>query len=234
MSVINLLIFQLGAHLITDYHFQNQRYAEQKNAIGFKSSFLPWHALIAFLSSWILSFQVSFVYISLMIGMTHYVIDGLKMFLNRDKRWNPYAYFIDQFLHISIIVIGVILYSHAYTGDLFTSRLSTKYLLVALSFLACTKPANILIKQIFHLFEIKIVLGDELPNAGKLIGILERWLILIFVLSHYFEAIGFLIAAKSILRFKNDDSVRSEYVLIGTMLSFGIALIFGVIINRFC
>ena len=42
-----------------------------------------------------------------------------------------------------------------------------------------------------------------------------------------FEAVGFLLAAKSILRYKNDDgdgSNKTEYVLIGTLLSFSITL----------
>jgi hypothetical protein len=42
------------------------------------------------------------------------------------------------------------------------------------------------------------------------------------------EAVGFLLAAKSVFRFgdlKDDhDRMRTEYVLIGTLLSFGIAI----------
>ncbi len=57
------------------------------------------------------------------------------------------------------------------------------------------------------------------------------WLVLTFILLNQFEAVGFLIAAKSILRYKNDDVLKTEYVLIGTMLSFGISIALGVIIN---
>jgi hypothetical protein len=46
-----------------------------------------------------------------------------------------------------------------------------------------------------------------------------------------FDAVGFLIAAKSILRFKDDNTLKTEYVLIGTMLSFGIAIACGLLIN---
>ena len=45
------------------------------------------------------------------------------------------------------------------------------------------------------------------------------------------EAVGFLLAAKSVFRFgdlKDDkDRMRTEYVLIGTLLSFGIAIGIG-------
>jgi hypothetical protein len=49
-------------------------------------------------------------------------------------------------------------------------------------------------------------------------------MVLVFVLIGQFSAVGFLIAAKSILRFKDGDLIKTEYVLIGTMLSFSIAI----------
>ena len=71
----------------------------------------------------------------------------------------------------------------------------------------------------------------SLPNAGKWIGILERVLVLTFVLTAQFQAIGFLIAAKSILRIsvKSEAHARllSEYVLVGTFISFAIAILIG-------
>lgn len=68
----------------------------------------------------------------------------------------------------------------------------------------------------------------SLQNAGKYIGILERVLIFIFITTNHFEAVGFLLAAKSIFRFgelkEAHDLKLTEYVLIGTLLSFGIAI----------
>lgn len=46
-------------------------------------------------------------------------------------------------------------------------------------------------------------------------------------ISGQFEAIGFIVAAKSILRFKDTDTAKTEYVLAGTFLSFGIAILCG-------
>lgn len=61
---------------------------------------------------------------------------------------------------------------------------------------------------------------DSLDNAGKWIGILERLLILTFIFLHQYTAIGFLIAAKFVLRISDKDSSyprkQTEYVLIGT------------------
>lgn len=56
---------------------------------------------------------------------------------------------------------------------------------------------------------------------------------LTFVIIGKLEVIGFMIAAKSILRYKDTNTIKTEYVLIGTMLSFGIAMLCGLVIERF-
>lgn len=68
-------------------------------------------------------------------------------------------------------------------------------------------------------------------HSGELIGWLERGLIVIFVVLSQYEAIGFLIAAKSILRFgeTSKGNEKSEYVLTGTLLSLTVALCPGVL-----
>ncbi len=72
-----------------------------------------------------------------------------------------------------------------------------------------------------------------LANGGRAIGMLERGLIFLLVMSGQAEGIGFLIAAKSVLRFGSvgDDRAVSEYVIIGTLASFGwaIAVAFGTV-----
>ncbi|MBY6156893.1 DUF3307 domain-containing protein [Pseudooceanicola nitratireducens] len=69
--------------------------------------------------------------------------------------------------------------------------------------------------------------AEGLPRGGKLIGQLERGLIYFLILVGQPSAVGFLIAAKSVLRF--DASRRrqkaAEYVIIGTLASFGWAVI---------
>ncbi|MFW6437520.1 MAG: hypothetical protein ACOCZ7_00785 [Armatimonadota bacterium] len=66
------------------------------------------------------------------------------------------------------------------------------------------------------------------PRAGELIGRLERTLIVFLVLANIPSGVGFLIAAKSILRFgevtKEDNRAQAEYVIIGTLASFAFAI----------
>jgi hypothetical protein len=65
---------------------------------------------------------------------------------------------------------------------------------------------------------------DSLPKGGRLIGRLERAMILMLVIAGEPGGIGFLIAAKSLLRFnelaRDHDRRVSEYVIIGTLASF--------------
>jgi hypothetical protein len=131
--------------------------------------------------------------------------------------------------HLSMIFFFVCLFdSYFVCHKLIFISLNIKYLFALLSYLICLKPTNIFIRQTLMAAKISDIpfAGGELENAGKLIGVLERILVLTFVIVGKIEVIGFLIAAKTILRYKDTDTTKSEYVLIGTMISFGIAMLF--------
>lgn len=74
-----------------------------------------------------------------------------------------------------------------------------------------------------------------LNNGGVWIGSLERILIFIMLLMNIPTAVGFLIAAKSILRFgelkESQNRMEAEYIIIGTFLSFiwGLIISYGVL-----
>lgn len=60
---------------------------------------------------------------------------------------------------------------------------------------------------------------DEV-KTGKWIGILERILITIFLYTNQLATIGFIVAIKSLARFKMmDNKIFSEYYLLGTFIS---------------
>ncbi|PVA11610.1 DUF3307 domain-containing protein [Pelagivirga sediminicola] len=69
--------------------------------------------------------------------------------------------------------------------------------------------------------------NNGLRDGGRQIGILERGLILTLILLNQPLGVGFLIAAKSILRFgtATRDQRTAEYVIIGTLASFGWAIL---------
>jgi hypothetical protein len=67
---------------------------------------------------------------------------------------------------------------------------------------------------------------------GRVIGLLERVLIYFFVLNGQYGAVGFTLAAKGFTRFKElENRSFAEYVLIGTLLSSGLAMLIAVAIR---
>ena len=221
-----LLILQLLAHLVSDFYLQTEKSCKSKADNAFKSRHLYIHALITFALSWLFSLSVGFWWAALLIAVLHLIIDGLKSVCKNLKG----AFFIDQLLHLAVIVAVVALFNKGVIS-LPIWLPETKVLLWIMALVFCLRPANFIIQNIFK--EAKITIPDSgkeqsLPNAGRVIGNVERMLTLVFVMLGQYEAIGFLLAAKSLLRFREIDTVKSEYVLVGTLLSFGIAILSGV------
>ena len=103
------------------------------------------------------------------------------------------------------------------------------YLPVAL--VLCVTPANLFIRWFMRAANIPAGSGgdESLLRAGRIIGALERVLALLFIMGGHFEAVGFIFAAKSILRFKDADTAKTEYLLVGSLLSFLIAVALGTV-----
>ncbi|ADU29284.1 DUF3307 domain-containing protein [Evansella cellulosilytica] len=77
-----------------------------------------------------------------------------------------------------------------------------------------------------------MVLKDQDLSRGKIIGYLERLLVIVLVMNDSISSIAFIIAAKSITRFKQlDDRDWAEYFLLGTLASIFLAIVYGIIIK---
>jgi len=76
--------------------------------------------------------------------------------------------------------------------------------------------------------------NNGLRDGGRQIGLLERGLISALLLLDHPLGVGFLIAAKSILRFgtATRDQRTAEYVIIGTLASFGWAILTAETVRR--
>src|SRR5262249_4517860 len=67
-------------------------------------------------------------------------------------------------------------------------------------------------------------------KVGATIGIIERLLIVTLMLTSAQAALGLVVAAKTIARFKRlDDRLFAEYYLLGTLASVSVAVISGLI-----
>lgn len=227
VNLQNLLLLQLIAHLISDFFCQNEKVCTQKRQRGFRTWHLYGHAVLTFLIAWLFSFSLNYVVYALIIAISHLLIDGIKSFL---RKWK-YVFITDQIAHIAIIAVVVYFYNQRVGVCLPYYLPKTYWLLLILGGLICMRPTNVLIQDVLNKFNLNSR-DRNLEKAGRVIGSLERLLTLILVLLGQYQAIGFIIAAKSILRFKDTATAKTEYVLIGTLLSFGVAVVVGVTIMK--
>ena len=240
MDFPKLLILQFLAHVLADFIFQNDEWSKDKKDHGFRSGKLYLHILIVFCFSWVLSFQWNFVLFSLVISVVHLFVDGFKFTIAEIKivKKRPLKniiFFIDQAIHIVVLIIAVTIFKNTVDfNPVFNIPVSNHHLLILTGYLVCLKPSNIFIREVFNSYNIRMEtdMHDDLLKAGRLIGNIERILTLTLLLMAQYEAVGFLIAAKSILRYEGKKTSKTEYVLIGSLLSFGIGIITGILILK--
>lgn len=227
----------LIAHILSDFFLQPSLWVLEKRKSPGKSKFFYFHLLITGILAYAaLGRWENWVYILFLVG-THGLIDYFKLKYFDEGLW---PFLIDQFLHIAILAgLAIHITFGSLDVGLWFTNIDVKTWAILSGYLWISLPSGFLVGKATQKWQMELAPNeasrDSLQNAGIWIGILERVLVLTFVLASQFQAIGFLIAAKSILRFsdKNEDFPRkqTEYVLIGTFISFSLALFTGLAIN---
>jgi hypothetical protein len=232
--MIALILKLLLAHLLGDFVLQPDKWVEKKKDRKTRLSYLLLHGLVHLgLLLILLQFDKKYMIGVAVIVVSHVLIDWLKLELNRlNSRW---LFIIDQIIHFLIIVLVVGYYFEISIP--LHKLLEPSSLLLLIALLVVTSASGVLIKVLTSRWRISEEQeGESLPNAGKYIGILERLFVFGFIVLDFWSGIGFLLAAKSIFRFgdltRAKDRKLTEYILIGTLLSFGIAIFIGLIYNR--
>lgn len=259
--MILFFIKLLLAHIIGDFVFQPKKWVAHKFLYKHKSKYLYLHILIHTLALFIiLQANLKTYWLGvLLIIISHYIIDVIKLHLNKtitidneaikekNKKINRFLFFVDQFAHL-IILMGTTAIYFSYEIELDT-LFTSKIILFITAILILTNVSPIVMKIIFSKWHLSTnetpidTLNEDantdneshtssLEEAGTYIGILERLLVFCFIITNHWEGVGFLIAAKSIFRFgdlsKAKNRKLTEYVLIGTLLSFGFAILTGI------
>lgn len=230
---MTLLIKLIIAHLLGDFWFQPDKWVAAKERGKIKSPALYWHILIHFILVMLLVWDFDFLPNAIIITLLHYVTDLTKLYNPyKGRRW----FFIDQLIHLAVILAVWKIYTGTHVSLPFLH--DTRALIIIAAFVFITKPASVIIKTLMSQWQVAANTSDapgSLPKAGEIIGHIERILILVMILLNKWEGIGFLLAAKSIFRFgdlKGNDRKLTEYILIGTLLSFSITIIIGVAIQN--
>lgn len=220
----------LLSHLLTDFLLQPKSWVDHRSAYRFGSKYLYLHTIITAGLAWLL-IGWSYWLVVLIILVTHTIIDGWKS----TRPDEPKYFLIDQALHL-LVIIACWWFTFHDLPDLKMhmkdagSNASLWIMITAFVFL--TWPSGLLIGQLTKKWRNQLANSDALNSAGKWIGIIERCIILVLVLQNQYEAIGLLIAAKSIIRFNETDrpEQKTEYLLIGTLISISMAVVTGLIV----
>jgi hypothetical protein len=222
-----LLLSLVAAHLLSDFLLQSRRLASRKS----DPMVLAGHALVVAAASYVSVGAWSDWRIPVAVFAAHGLIDYVKMHVARQG--SAVAFLIDQAAHlVSLWVI-----SHwlpVRTSDLYWLQMwGGTYLQIVILFsglVVAVKVSGILLELLVepYLRQLRDAGRDlearGLRNGGAVIGQIERSLIFVFVIAGHASAVGFLIAAKSVLRFGEvrdpENRMEAEYIIIGTLLSF--------------
>jgi len=230
----------LLSHILGDFYLQPKVMAVRKME---KWSWLIGHgiihtaclAIILAISTYI---TIESLYVLLVIGITHVLIDFIKRFV----KWKSYT--TDQLAHLVILSVVWFIWGESLTVRGFIliefEYLHKNILLIVLGFLCILRPIGVLIEQgdIWDFSKGQNPPDESQKGAGKMIGYLERIVVYFLLLLNQYAAIAFVIAAKSVARFpevSKDGAGRTlaEYYLIGTLLSitsvFLITLLLGLL-----
>lgn len=219
------LIRLLLAHFVADFGLQTRYMVRHKSWLSVS---MLVHIVLVCLCVFLFTFSWR---IALVIAMSHWLIDGVK------KKWGHYlggearVFLADQLLHLLVLLL------------VWTVRFGVfpeVWQAIALPF-TVFDLSLVLLAYVLVVWPIGYFIGFLLRSynpsghsdkAGRLIGQFERIIILTLVLLQQYEAIGFLITGKSIIRFSGThEEKKSEYVLLGTMLSYAVAIVLGVVIR---
>lgn len=216
----------LVGHLVADFWLQPASWVNCKRQNGLKSKRLLIHAAIASILPVACTLQIGLWWFVPIIFIVHYFVDFIKTKTND----NLVSFIADQAVHI-----GLLLGLTFWVAPPENTFLTQKFWMYVAGFVLVTTPTGIMIGKFLQ----PITQTESTPlktNASAWIGIVERILILIFILVGQLQAIGFLVAAKSVFRFseiQKDGNPKAEYFLLGTLVSFLAAVVVGIGIRFF-
>ena len=233
----------LTAHLVGDFILQNKSMVKAKDT---RPLCLLFHAMLVTLATVVIGAVIApntTLFIYFWVFLAHFTIDWVKG-LAGSAKWmlagnsnnETWLFVTDQVAHLASLAAIAALFPGMAEQSLWLRWFPDRYfevLIVISGIVACVFAGGILINKATRPLILQMSSGElnGLKNGGRIIGQLERGLTFFFMLTGQTNAIGFLFAAKSILRFgeikDGEKRKEAEYIIIGTFMSFGWALLIG-------
>ena len=212
-----------AAHFIADFLLQPDSLVDKKG----NPFHLIIHAAIHGLLSYLLLQSWTEWLVPLLVFAFHLFIDNIKQ-AKTGGRDSAKVMVIDQALHMAGLLL-IVLFAYLTLPIINFSGIGYKAIIILAAYSVVVPGSGFYIgRYMKEIFEENDMPTEGLKNGGKLIGQLERMLVLILILIGQPLGIGFLVAAKSILRFEESKvQLIAEYAIIGTLLSFSLAIAFS-------
>lgn len=240
-AAATLVALLIAGHVLADFAFQTRRMVERKERLGW----LALHALVVALVQAAVALPfLSIRAIPLIAGLAfaHAAIDRLKAAATRPSGLGPFL--ADQVAHLAVLVVVWILWTPApeWPAPLYSRFEAIVEPWAIIAVLAAAYAFNghggaaivAAVLDRHRLDEVTDGITEEERSRGRTIGILERVILLTLVILGQWGALGFVIAAKSIARFKDlDQRDFSERYLIGTLASVAVAIASGLAVRGF-
>lgn len=178
--------------------------------------------------------------IAIILAVIHMTIDWGKVRVSnaaQEGYWPVAVFLVDQGLHgVSIVALAEafgFISPGALSGWITAAWSNTRYFYLASVYVAALFGGSVFVKLTTALFEVPSVPGEGVEGAGAFIGVVERLAITTLVALQQYGAVGFVLAAKSIARYKKIEEQKGfgEYYLIGTLTSSVIAILAGLCVN---
>jgi hypothetical protein len=251
-----LLALLIAGHVFADFLVQTDAVARRK---PHSTPLMLWHGLLTLLTHAVLVWPFwnpAVLGAVILIAVVHTIIDMVRAAIG--TRWvDPLqSFLIDQTLHAAVIVLawwGVLALDGARHGWLelgdaallaygscsvviaglvFNGKGGTKTVRTLLERYPEVVPGHA--REVGFLAQGDEALQDERDTyaMGRTIGILERLLLYTLVLLGQWSALGFVLAAKSVARFRELESKHfADYYLIGTLTSVLVAIATGIAVR---
>ena len=206
----------LLAHTLADFLFQSNWMVQNKRHLT------PMLAHIAIVLATAIAATGTLHPVMILLAAVHMAIDAIKTAYFPNSLG---TFLLDQAAHLaSITAVAVFLPTLWATGLWANAPWLSAVMLLLAGLILTTQAGGYAVGLLMQPWAEGA--PDGLRNGGRVIGTLERGVIFLLILTGQAAGIGFLIAAKSVLRFGavKDEGRLSEYVIIGTLASFGWAI----------
>ncbi len=153
------------------------------------------------------------------------------------------GFLLDQLGHIAVAVLLWWLFVrsgvHESAAIWFSpgaAAVTVKVLAVASGYVFCWKGGTAVVRKLLARYPQVLPETKEGERGeyamGRTIGVLERFVVFTLVLFGQWGALGFVIAAKSIARFKElENQSFADYYLMGTLASVFSAIVVGIVVS---